>query len=614
MADSDDIILILERDGDGDGDGDAAANTAVVVASNAAFRRASGYSDDHLLGCPAADLFPNREQAEILMKAIHDNGSLRSELLCSRANGATFMMGMHLMPAPARAPGKACFVILGRDITAAFQARQMQDAIQHMLAKVFSSVDAAVAIISGAGRIVMTNRACDVLLGYAPNAMVGLRSIEIVAPDARARLAAIVKQQTADEHDISYSTTALRADGSELEVQATSVIATTGDGKKFRIVTLLRSIAGGTSAAGTRSESVGRIKLVGLDGVRAALGDRWPAAAQRAMAAAEAVIKRHCGPQDSFSRADDTSFLVCFGALSEEESSFRAAMIGREIRNRLIGQGEDPDNAYVRSVAAVVRFPDQRESNASFQATLLNGLDKQLQRLEREARQTLTDVLTSAASELLPVFGRDASRAVARQVLIPLKLQRQLVSALAVLPKEDSEAFDLDGLLMGLAAQHAVTGLAQGNAMPLLVEISFDIFATRVATERFFTTCAKIDPRVSSCLIVLLTSLPQGLPRSRLLDCINRLRPFCRSVGYLVDDVAELSRLDLSNSFNPIVALSAALCTVDVARTLKGLFHSLQSRRAKILIYGAVTEKDGAELRSLGADMISMKRPEATTR
>ena len=141
MADSDDIVLILERDGDGD----AAANTVVIVASNAAFRRASGYSDDHLLGRPAADLFPNREQAEILMKAIHDNGSLRSELLCSRANGATFMMGMHLMPAPARAPGKACFVILGRDITAAFQARQMQDAIQHLLAKVFSSVDAAVA-------------------------------------------------------------------------------------------------------------------------------------------------------------------------------------------------------------------------------------------------------------------------------------------------------------------------------------------------------------------------------------------------------------------------------------------------------------------------------------
>ena len=66
----------------------------------------------------------------------------------------------------------------------------MQDAIQHLLAKVFSSVDAAVLIISGAGRIVMTNRACDLLLGYAPNALVGRASIEMVASDARARVAA----------------------------------------------------------------------------------------------------------------------------------------------------------------------------------------------------------------------------------------------------------------------------------------------------------------------------------------------------------------------------------------------------------------------------------------
>ena len=271
----------------------------------------------------------------------------------------------------------------------------MQEAIQHLLAKVFSSVDAAVLIINGAGRIVMTNRGCDLLLGYAPNTLVGRTSIEMVAPDARAQVTALVEQHKADEHDITYSTTVMRVDGTNLKVSISSVIAKTADGKKFRIVTV-RSIPDGSGGSDIRSESVGRIKLVGLDGVRTALGDRWPAMAERVMATAELVIKRHCGPQDSFSRADDTSFLMCFGALSEEESSFRAAMIGREIRNRLIGQGEDPDNAYVRSIAAVVRYPDQRESNTAFQATLLNGLDKQIERLEQESRQTLITVSASS--------------------------------------------------------------------------------------------------------------------------------------------------------------------------------------------------------------------------
>lgn len=329
------------------------------------------------------------------------------------------------------------------------------------------------------------------------------------------------------------------------------------------------------------------------------------------MATAEAVIKRHCGPQDSYSRADDTSFLMCFGELSEEESSFRAAMISREIRDRLIGQGEEPDNAYVRSVAAVVRFPDQRRSNAAFQATLLGGLDKQLERLEQEARQTLAGALAAAACHLAPISGRNPSQVVGWQILIPAKLERQLVSALAALPQKESKVFDQNGLLIGFAAQHAVTKLAQGDAKPLLVKISFDIFATRAATERFFAMCAKIDPRVTGRLVLLLTSLPDGLPRSRLQDCISRLRPFCRGVGFLVNEVADLMRIDLSNGFNPIVALPAAACAASASGHLRTSLHSVQSRRAKTLISGVLSASDAVAFRALGADMNSMKRSEA---
>jgi len=598
MDKSDDIVLLLERDPG------AETNDAIVIGANDAFRRASGYSNDRL-GCRVADLFPNG--AETLMKAIRGNGSLRSELACSRADGGTFMLGMHLMSAPARTPGTDCFVILGRDITAALQARQLQDSIQRLLAKVFSSVDAAVVIINSAGRVVMTNPGLDLLLGYAPNGLVGRTSIEFLAPDARARVEAILKQQVADRCDTTYSASVLRADQSRVAVQMTSVIAATGDGKYCRIVTLRPDAAAATAM---RSETAGRINLVGLDEVRTALGDRWPAAAERAMATAEAVIKRRCGPQDSYSRVDDISFLMCFGTLSQEEASFRAAMIGREIRERLIGQGEDPDNAHVRSVTAVVRFPDQGGSNPPSQATLLDGLAKQIERIEQDARQALQGALTGATCELEPVFGRIASQAVASQVVMPPKLERRLVGALATLPQAESQAFDLDGLLIALAARHAVTSMAQGDTAPLLVSIGFGVFATRATTERFLAMCAKIDARVTSRLMLLLTSLPDGLPRSRLQDCVNRLRPFCRAVGYQVDNIAAVQQIDLSNSFNPIMVLPVTACSAATPVSLKALFSSLQSQRAKVLIRGVVSEKDAAALRSFGADMISMKRPE----
>jgi hypothetical protein len=94
------------------------------------------------------------------------------------------------------------------------------------------------------------------------------------------------------------------------------------DQKQFRIVTLRPNDEAGTMDM--RTASAGRINLIGLDEVRAALGDRWWAVAARAMESAEVVLKRRCGPQDSYSPTGDTSFVVCFGGVSEREASVRA--------------------------------------------------------------------------------------------------------------------------------------------------------------------------------------------------------------------------------------------------------------------------------------------------
>jgi hypothetical protein len=386
------------------------------------------------------------------------------------------------------------------------------------------------------------------------------------------------------------------------------VVAAPDDAKQFRILTL-RPEAGGLTDSG--NQSVGRIKLVGLEEVRAALGGRWTAAAERAVETAESVIKKHCGPQDSYSRVDDTSFLMCFGALSEEESSFQAAMIGREIHDRLLGQGQDPDNAYVRSVAARVRLSEHAASGASLNTLLAEGLDKQLGRIEEEARQTLRDALTCASCDLEPVFGRKPGEVVASRALMPAKLERRLVSAVVALPRKESKEFDLDGLLLGLAAQHAVMSMVRGDTTPLVITLNFEIFATRGATERFFAVCSRMDQRVTGRMILVLSKMPAGLPRTRLQDCVTRLRPYCRAVGYEVTELAALAEIDLSNCYNPTMVLPASVCTATSPDTLRALFLSLQSRRAKVMIQGAASERDAARFRSVGADMVSMKRAEA---
>jgi hypothetical protein len=75
--------------------------------------------------------------------------------------------------------------------------------------------------------------------------------------------------------------------------------------------------------------------------------------------------------------------------------------------------------------------------------------------------------------------------------------------------------------------------------------------------------------------------------------------------------VVDLPEIDLSNSVNPIVVLPVAACSVSTPPKLRQLFTSLQSRRAKVLIRDVGSDKDVAALRSLGVDMVAMRRSPA---
>ena len=601
MDRSDDIVLLLEESG----------ADAIVTGCNAAFRRASRYTEDQIRGRPVAALFPHGSDAATLLHAIRSRSSLHTEMACARADGGTFMLGLHVMPAHGSESDRFAFVVLGSDITASVEARQMQGSLEGLLATVFICVDEAVVIVDHSGRILMTNPQTDRLLGYKPNALVGRNTLDIVAPWSRAATAATRQHYIELGTQACYSVPLLKADGSELPARVTSVPVEREGRKRFRILTL-RSARPEPPAL--RIESAGRIRLVGLEDVRTALGPRWPAVAERAMATAEAVLKRRCGPHDSFSRVDETSFLICFSETSGVDASFRAAMIGREIRERLIGQGNAPETAFVRTIAAAVACPSGPDETAeTMRASLLDGLDAQLQHIEQEGRQTLRAAITSATCDVEPLRGRNPEDRIGGLVCLPEVLERKLTCALASLPQHESEAFDLDGLLLGMAAQKAIAALASGDTNPLLVALRFEVFHSRAATERYMLSCQKLDRRVASRLIFLLTGLPEGLPRTRLLEWINRLRPFCRGVGFQLDNLTRLSQVDLSHSDHPIIAVPAtALAGLSRDRVL-ALATSLHARRATLLVLRVRTEDEAADLLSAGTDMISMQRPTART-
>jgi PAS domain S-box-containing protein len=457
---SDDIVLILEQTGDG-------ANGVVVACANGAFCRACGYSHAELTGRPLPSLAPPGADSSVcadIVRAVQERRSFRSEMRCVRKGGAPFWLGLHLMAVHDADP--PCFVVLGRDITESLQARQQQAAVQGLLAKVFLRVQAPVAIVSEDGLIAMTNPALNELLGYPPGGLVGKYAIDCNVPADRPRLLAARQRQVEDGRDYTIATGLLRADGSEVAVALTSITAQRDDLRRFRVITVLRQAA---DPAPVAVHVAGKIRLVGLDEVKAALGSRWAGVAARATASAEHVVKRRCGPRDSYSRTPDGGFLICFAEASEEEAVFRAASLAREIRTRLIGEGEIGTVTDVTAVAAAVDVPEMPGRSADMLASIIDErLNSRLATIEAQARETLRHALYATTCLLEPVRGRRANETVAQFARLPDRLEQRILAAWSALPTVERQEFDFDRLVLGVAAEQVLTEIAAGKSLLVL--------------------------------------------------------------------------------------------------------------------------------------------------
>jgi PAS domain S-box-containing protein len=597
---SDDIVLILEQRGD-------AAEDIVIASANGAFCRTSGHQQPDLIGrslpsLAASDADPSR-CAEIV-RAVHECRSFRSEMLCRRVNGASFWLGLHLMPVHDAMP--PCFVILGRDITESLQARQQQAAIQGLLAKVFLCVQAPVAIVSDAGMIQMTNPALDQLLGYPPGGLIGKNAIDCNAPTTRPSVVAARDRQIANGQDYTVATRLLRADGSEVAVEITSITVQRDDLRRFRIITVLKQADG---APPVTVQVAGKIKLIGLDEVKEALGARWAEVAARAMASAEHVVRKGCGPRDTWSSTTDGGFLICFADTTEDEASFRAAALAREIRTRLIGEGETGATASVSAIAAAVDVPNVPGQSADTLASIIGErLNGRMAQIETGARETLRNAVYTTTCRVEAVRNRRTKEIVAQFAKLPVQLEQRILAAYSALPIKERQAFDFDRIVLGIAAEQAVTAIAAGGSLLTLVNVDFEIFLDRRRTERYVAACQALDNRLRERLVLVLSGMPKGFPKSRVLECVMRLRPFCHGVAFQSDGM-EAPTVDFSLLGASIVVLRrdrrVTLSAKDLEKLGK-LIASLHAYQARVLVRQMASWEEVNQLNRLGVDLISM--------
>lgn len=597
---SDDLVLVLEQQAMGQ------PREWTVAAANGAFCRASGYTHTELADRPLRALAAPGADAsdwDAAMQAVQDGRSYRTELLFASKSGGDLWLGLHLMPVPQES--HPCGVVLGRDITAVRQERRQQAAIQGLLAKVFVAVQTPVCIVDDGSAIMMVNPACETLFGHPPGALIGRKALDLIAPEQRATIRQLRERHLATGQPYRCQTAVVLADGSEIPVELFSSIVERDDLKRFRIISCMPLAQ--AAPAGCTVHVAGKIRLIGLEEVKATLGPRWPEVATRVMSSAEHVVRRRCGPRDTWTRTRDSGFLICFGDATEDEAALRAASIAREIRNRLIGEGEQSQAAEVSAIAKAISLPSEPAMAADLLSdTLEDRLKTHLSAIEQQARDTLAHAAKFAECELRPIHGVRSAQVAGYFASLSAELERRLLCAYSALPAHDRHSFDLDRFMLGAAADQAIAKMAQGSGVPVYVGVDFTTFLDRRSTQRYLELCARLDPRLRDALILVIGNLPRGVPRSRMLECTTRLRPYCRAVAFESEsfEPPPVEASTLGSSIVVVNDLLSATRGADNIAALERLLGLVHAHAGRVLVRGATTLDRARRLKAAGVDFI----------
>ena len=135
----------------------------------------------------------------------------------------------------------------------------------------------------------------------------------------------------------------------------------------------------------------------------------------------------------------------------------------------------------------------------------------------------------------LDVVHQRDGKPVAHYARLPAIAERRIAAAACSLPPEELGDFDLDALRLQLGVERAAEVALAGAGLPLFVEIGFSVFDTRGRTKRLLDACIRLPMPVREQLTLVITERPADLHDARLRDCLQRLRPFCRDIGFGTD-------------------------------------------------------------------------------
>lgn len=365
---------------------------------------------------------------------------------------------------------------------------------------------------------------------------------------------------------------------------------------------------------------VGRLQTIGLQAVRAELGDRWEAVAERVRSTSLAVIKRTLASSDSFLCNEKGDFIICFGELNDEAAWLKAKAIEQEIRERLIGTtGDSTLEDFELTFETLSEIADLQSETHDLELPPISfGEENEVSALvaakfeeaSRAIRARVRDHLRQA-EEIWTLDLREvqvASGAPARLVIAEANNQtRMALERLKGAARRDATLMaNIDLLALGAAAEVLASGTVSGGAL-LAIEIHASTVMKKATYELFRATCQKTTKEVRDRLVLVVGDLPRDVYAPTLTDTLRLLKGFSR-VTALRLSTPQLGGLDLKAAGVPLVILTQSTASAALRRTPKAFarfLHEVHAAGGRLLVDQVVQEDAVEALTAAGIELWS---------
>lgn len=265
----------------------------------------------------------------------------------------------------------------------------------------------------------------------------------------------------------------------------------------------------------------GRVQVIRLADITAAYGRLSPKETETARAIARAIIANRLAPADVFRETPDNSFVICFDTKDVAQAQAKAQLISLEIRERLLGFGEDTYRI-ITDVQEICLSEERPASDDDLIARLNTHLNSARDRFRQQKSLTAEAALERARLELSPVLTKRLSPSGMMVAQLGSE-SASLVPLLSGNETQDNISFQMDCILLSLTAQQLYEFPQRQSA--IIIPVSFSTLDKKKYSGEYLEILRGIDEAVRGRIISEVHSLPDDIVDLKLEGVLWTIKP-----------------------------------------------------------------------------------------